>query len=166
MLHTTLSFKVFVGGCVAWQLRACVGRRDLPTALEQMPSCDSPRRTSNIDHRNPNQNIPPAHPANGQPLKSSLTSSCNKKGPPIKKCDDFEVGAEHTERPSETAPGTFLNTPFFDKKLFGSRPKNSRSTRGDLPGTALDTSEDQFSSFSIDLQLLQVDESLMDSDGG
>ena len=99
-------------------------------------------------------------------LAGMVTSSCNKKDPPIKKCDDFEVGPEHTGRPSENAPGTFLYTPFFGKKLFGSRPKNSRSTRGDLPGTALDTSEDQLSSFSIDLQLLQVDESLMDSDGG
>ena len=42
---------------------------------------------------------------------------------------------------------------------------NSASTRGDLPGTALDTSGDQLWTFSIDLHLLQVDESLIESDG-
>ena len=36
-------------------------------------------------------------------------------------------------------------------------PKNSGSTRGDLPGTALDTSRDQLSMFSIDLHLLEAD---------
>ena len=77
--------------------------------------------------------------------------------PPIKKCDVFEVGAEHTQRPPKRAPGTFLNTPFFAQKLFGLRPKNSGSTRGDLPRTALDTSGDQLSMFSIDLHLLEAD---------
>ena len=68
-------------------------------------------------------------------------------------------------RPSEIAPGTFLNTPFFENQNFGSRPKNSRSTRRDLPGIALDISGDELSIFSIDLQFLQVDESLIESDG-
>ena len=53
----------------------------------------------------------------------------------------------------------------FAKKLFGLRPEISGSTRGDLPGTALDTSGDQLSMFSIDLHLLEVDESLIESDG-